>query len=94
MNTPSRWSTEKANEWYAQQPWLVAGKTNTIYQWQDLNPVKETVDLQVGPEIWFHDLFSADGTPYDRTEIEIFKKYTAVRRLSSSGVAFPELAPN
>src|SRR5688500_10559781 len=73
---------------------LVAGKTNTIYQWQDLNPVKESMDLQVGPEVWFHDIFCADGTPYDRTEIEIFKKYTAIRRLSSSGVAFPELAPN
>ena len=55
---------------------LVAGKTNTIYQWQELNPLNESMDLQAGPVVWFHDLLSADGTPYDRTEIEIFKKYT------------------
>src|SRR5688500_19372356 len=73
---------------------LVTGKTNTIYQWQDLNPVKGFIDLQVGPEVWFHDLFCADGTPYNRTEIEIFKEYTGVRRLSSSGATLPELAPN
>jgi hypothetical protein len=73
---------------------LVAGKTNTIYQWKELNSVQEPIDLQVGPEVWFHDLFCADGTPYDRTEIEIFKKYTGVHRLASSSVTFPELAPN
>jgi len=73
---------------------LVAGKTNTIYQWQDLTPLKESIDLQVGPVVWFHDLLSADGTPYDHTEIEIFKKYTGVRRLSSPGLTFSELVPN
>jgi hypothetical protein len=73
---------------------LVAGKTNAVYQWKELNPVNENIDLQVGPEVWFHDLLCADGTPYDRTEIELFQKLTGVRRLSSSGVAFPERAPN
>lgn len=71
---------------------LVAGKTNTIYQWKELKPIHETIDLQIGPEIWFHDLFCEDGTPYDRTEIEIFKKLTGVRRLSSTGVSFVQPA--
>ena len=71
---------------------LVAGKTNTIYQWKELNPANAAIDVQVGPQVWFHDLLCADGTPYDQTEIEIFKKLTGVRRISSSGVAFPQPA--
>lgn len=69
---------------------LVAGKTNTIYQWKELN----TVDAaqQVVPGVWFHDLLCADGTPYDCTEIEIFKKLTGVRRISSPGTRLPQLA--
>ena len=69
---------------------LVAGKTNTIYQWKELNPVKEAIDLQVGPEVWFHDLLCADGTPYDRMEVEIFKKLTGVHRMSSSSLSFSQ----
>jgi len=71
---------------------LVAGKTNTIYQWKELNTANALIDAQVGPEVWFHDLLCEDGTPYDRTEIEIFKKLTGVRRLSSSGITFSEPA--
>ncbi|MGZ9165637.1 MAG: cellulase family glycosylhydrolase [Anaerolineales bacterium] len=62
---------------------LVAGKTNTIFQWKDLNPAKEFIDVEVEPKVWFHDLLCTDGTPYDQTEIEIFKKLTGVRRPSS-----------
>lgn len=72
---------------------LVAGKTNTIFQWKELNSTTRSIDAQVGPETWFHDLLCADGTPYDQTEIEIFKKLTGVRRLSSSGLAFVQPAP-
>ena len=71
---------------------LVAGKTNTIYQWKELNLVKESIDLQIGPEVWFHDLLCEDGTPYDPTEIEIFRKLTGVRRPSSSGLTFAQPA--
>ena len=71
---------------------LVAGKTNTIYQWKELNTTNASIDLQVGPEVWFHDLLCADGTPYDRMEIEIFRKLAGVRRLSSSGLTFSQPA--
>jgi hypothetical protein len=71
---------------------LVAGKTNTIYQWKELIALKQSIEVQIGPEVWFHDLFCADGTPYDQTEIEIFKKLTGVHRLASSGVAFAQPA--
>lgn len=59
---------------------LVSGKTNTIYQWQSMsdapNAAAQVLDQNGQPKTWFHDLFHADGTPYDRTEIELFKKYT------------------
>lgn len=71
---------------------LVAGKTNTIYQWKELNPAQAPIDVHVGPQVWFHDLLCADGTPYDHTEIEIFRKLTGVRRLSSSGLTAPQPA--
>jgi hypothetical protein len=72
---------------------LVAGKTNTIYQWKDLNPRQEFIDLEIGPKVWFHDLLCKDGTPYDQTEIELFKKLIGVHRPASSrfSVAQPAL---
>ncbi len=47
---------------------LVAGKTNTIYAWDSPMPKGEE------PEIWFHDIFRKDGTPYQPTETEFIKK--------------------
>ena len=43
---------------------LVSGKTNTIWEWKtwDNPSAKE-------PEIWFHDIFRKDGTPFDKKEI-------------------------
>ena len=75
---------------------LVAGKTNTIYAWQDLqDPMKRktvTLDECSEPEVWFHDLFRQDGTPYDLSEIETFKKYTSARSFFSADMAIPEFA--
>jgi len=48
---------------------LASGKTQTIYPWGSPPDSPE-------PEIWFHDLFQADGKPYDPAEIEIIRKYT------------------
>lgn len=47
---------------------LVSGKTNTIFSWQDIRPGG------VEPDVWFHDLFRPDGSPYDETEISIFRE--------------------
>jgi hypothetical protein len=59
---------------------LVAGKTNTIYQWKSprdiLNPKSWFINKTANPKIWFHDLLRTDGTPYNQTEIELFKKFT------------------
>jgi len=49
---------------------LVAGKTQTVYPWGSKANAPE-------PKVWFHDLFRADGTPFDAREVELFRKYTA-----------------
>lgn len=46
---------------------LVDGKTQTKWAWSD----------QAGgatePEVWFHDIFRADGTPYKDEEVELIR---------------------
>jgi hypothetical protein len=42
---------------------LVSGKTQTIYPWGSPGGEPE-------PSPWFHDIFRADGTPYDPAEVE------------------------
>jgi hypothetical protein len=46
---------------------LVSGKTQTIYPWGSPPGGPE-------PELWFHDIFHKDGTPYDSAEVELIKK--------------------
>lgn len=48
---------------------LVSGKTNTIYPWGSPEGAPE-------PKVWFHDIFRADGTPFDQAEIDVIKQYT------------------
>ncbi len=50
---------------------LVAGKSNTIFAWDTPLPdVKE-------PELWFHDIFRTDGTPFSQEEIDFIKDITS-----------------
>lgn len=49
---------------------LVAGKSNTIYAWD--NPMPDGKE----PKIWFHDIFRKDGTPYDEREVTLIKDLT------------------
>lgn len=49
---------------------FVAGKTNTIFAWgTPLPDVKE-------PELWFHDIFRTDGTPFSQDEVDFIKLLT------------------
>lgn len=47
---------------------LVSGKTNTIYPW-----VSWDSTFTAEPHLWHHDVFYADGTPYDPTEVALLK---------------------
>ncbi|MDD7885119.1 glycoside hydrolase family 2 TIM barrel-domain containing protein [Flavivirga sp. 57AJ16] len=50
---------------------LVAGKTNTIYEWD--KPIESGEE----PIEWFHDIFRKDGTPYRQDEVDLIKKLTS-----------------
>jgi len=45
---------------------LVSGKTQTIYPWGSPGGLAE-------PELWFHDLFREDGTPYRLEEVDFIR---------------------
>jgi hypothetical protein len=45
---------------------LVSGKTNTIYPWNSPGGEPE-------PDPWFHEIFRADGTPFDPVETDFIR---------------------
>src|SRR2546430_12975692 len=51
---PARWTAEKANEWYAKQPWLVgsnytpATASNELEMWQAETFDPKRIDLELG----------------------------------------------
>jgi hypothetical protein len=56
---------------------LVAGKSNTIYAWD--NPMPKGDE----PSLWFHDIFRKDGSPYKPEETEFIKRITAQPKTSN-----------
>jgi len=51
---------------------LVSGKTQTIYPWESWSH-PYVLDQ---PQVWFHDIFRADGTPYRETEAQLIQQLT------------------
>lgn len=52
------------------QDWgLVSGRTQTISSW-------ETSKQPAEPQVWYHDIFRPDGTPYDPGEVKIIRHFT------------------
>lgn len=49
---------------------FVSGKTNTIFAWSEPKP------NEVEPQLWFHDIYRQDKTPFDPIEVETIKKLT------------------
>ncbi|MBV9851516.1 MAG: cellulase family glycosylhydrolase [Armatimonadetes bacterium] len=49
---------------------LVQGKTQTHFPWGSLPGAPE-------PDIWFHDLLRADGTPYREAEVAVIREQIA-----------------
>jgi hypothetical protein len=54
----------------------VAGKTQTIYQWDSW---EKPYTGEHRLTIWFHDVFQADGRPYRQEEVDL------IRHLSGRG---------
>jgi hypothetical protein len=72
---PGRWSIEKINNWYKEQPWLVgcnyypATSINQIEMWQESTWDPERIDLELGwasnigmntLRVYLHDLVWAN----------------------------------
>ena len=54
---------------------LVNGRSQTIYPWASWDK-KFTAE----PELWFHDVFRKDGTPYDTKETELIHSLTQSKK--------------
>lgn len=50
---------------------LVSGKSQTIFPWDSWQK-KYTAE----PELWFHDIFRKDGTPYKKEEVDFISSMT------------------
>ena len=54
---------------------FVAGKSNTIFAWRTWQEPEPKAE----PKVWFHDIFRADGTPFDAMEVEYIRKQTGAK---------------
>jgi len=54
---------------------FVSGKTQTIYPWDSWN--NEYVSE---PKVWFHDIFRANGVPYDSAEARLIRSIMSSAR--------------
>jgi hypothetical protein len=50
---------------------FVSGKSQTIYPWDSWEK-----EYKGEPQLWFHDIFRQDGTPYDPKEVELIRGLT------------------
>lgn len=53
---------------------FVAGKTNTIFAWD--TPALNGKE----PDLWFHDIFRKDGTPFSEDEVKTIKRLTGKKK--------------
>ena len=60
------------------------GKKRSVLQERKAGNVVNPGEPMPEPEVWFHDLFRIDGTPYDSQEIEIFKELTSKENSKST----------
>lgn len=54
---------------------LFDSKMQCKFHWDSKKDAKE-------PKVWFHDIFHADGTPYDQKEIDFIKEITADKKMT------------
>ena len=60
---------------------FVAGKTNTIFAWETWQKPEPAAE----PKVWFHDIFRADGTPFDPKEVEYIRQVTGKGSAGEAG---------
>lgn len=52
---------------------LVDGKTQTKYPWSSW-----TENFTAEPQLWHHDIFRSDGSPFNQSEIELIRSLTKI----------------
>ncbi len=60
---------------------LVQGKAQTHLPWDSWQ--KPYVDRE--PEVWFHEVFRADGTPYRQEEVDLIRRLTGRGKPAAKG---------
>lgn len=83
----SRWSEQKANDWYAQQPWLVGSNyipksaINELEMWQEATFDPDQIDKELGwaegmgmntMRVFLHDLLWQQDSPGFRKRLDQF----------------------
>ena len=53
---------------------FVSGKTNTIFAWD--TPIPSGKE----PDLWFHDIFRRNGSPYKAEEVNLIKELTNAKQ--------------
>jgi len=54
---------------------FVAGKIQTQYPWSSWSR-----QFTAEPKIWHHDILRPDGTPFDKSEVDLIKSLTAIKK--------------
>lgn len=54
---------------------LVDGKTQTKYPWDSWDK-----QYTAEPEVWFHEVFRKDGTPYRQEEVDLIRELTGTEK--------------
>ena len=81
---------------------FVSGESGTIWPWssrhgKDVNEerakgnVVKPGEAFPEPELWFHDIFRVDGTPFDQEEIDTFRALTGAAKKKANGKGKPNV---
>ena len=100
---PARWSEQKANDWYAQQPWLVGSNyipksaINELEMWQEATFDPIQIDRELGwaeamgmntMRVFLHDLLWQQDAPGFRSRIDQFLTIAARHHIRPLFVLF------
>jgi len=98
-----RWSEQKANDWYAQQPWLVGSNyipksaINQLEMWQESTFDPEQIDKELGwaeslgmntMRVFLHDLLWQQDAPGFRQRLDQFLTIAARHHIRPMFVLF------
>jgi hypothetical protein len=95
QKAPSRWSEDKANAWYAHQPWVVGANFITSHAINHLEitqtcPLWDSLQrpyVLAQPTVRHHEVFRQDDTPYHQREVDLIGELAGRQTLSAATVS-------